>query len=97
MRYTKVTIDYQDIRLLVTMDFISETTEWILIIKLILSAIIDDSLLGMSFDYIIETAYKQTITILYKYFYIWELNLRFNNINYYLSFINFYFFIIIDI
>jgi len=40
----------------------------------------------MSFDYVIETACIQTITILCKYFYIWELDLRLNNINlYYLS------------
>ena len=40
--------------------------------------------LGMSFDYVMEIAYAQTITILYKYFYVWRLNLRLNNIiNYY--------------
>jgi len=40
----------------------------------------------MSFNHVIKTAYTQTITILYKYFCIWELNFRLNNINlYYLS------------
>ena len=29
-----------------------------------------------------ETTYTQTIIILYKYFYIWELDLRLNNINF---------------
>jgi len=37
----------------------------------------------MSFDYVMEIVCIQTITILYKYFYIWELDLRLNNINYY--------------
>ena len=41
---------------------------------------------GTSFDHVIETACTQTITILYKYFYIWGLDLRLNNINlHYLS------------
>ena len=31
-----------------------------------------------------ETAYAQTITILYIYLCIWELDLKLNNINYYL-------------
>jgi len=31
---------------------------------------------------VIETAYVQIITILYKYFCIWGLDLRLNNINY---------------
>ena len=44
----------------------------------------------MSFDHVIKTACTQTITILYKHFYIWELDLRFNNIN-------FHFFIIVII
>jgi len=30
-----------------------------------------------------EIAWVQIIIILYKYFYIWELNLRLKNINYY--------------
>jgi len=34
-----------------------------------------------SFDNMMESACIQTITILYKYFYIWGLDLRFNNIN----------------
>ena len=46
------------------------------------------ALLGTSFDYVMKTACTQTITILYKYFYIWELDFRLNNI------INFYLFII---
>ena len=33
--------------------------------------------------WVMETACTQTITILYKYFCIWELNLRLNNIIYY--------------
>ena len=37
----------------------------------------------MSFDYVMETACAQTITILYKYFCIWRLDLRYNNINLY--------------
>ena len=36
----------------------------------------------MSFDYVIEITYIQTITILFKYFYIWRLDLRLNNIFY---------------
>jgi len=35
----------------------------------------------IDFDHVMEIACIQTITILYKYFYIWELNLRFHNIN----------------
>ena len=46
--------------------------------------------LGISFDHMIETACIQTITILYKYFYIWELDLRLNNINLYLFIIDVY-------
>ena len=44
---------------------------------------------GMSFDYMMKTAYAQTITLLYIYFYIWGLDFRLNNINFhqYLSFI----------
>jgi len=37
----------------------------------------------MSFDYVMETTCTQIITILYKYFYVWELNFRLNNINFY--------------
>jgi len=37
--------------------------------------------LDTSFDDMMEPAFIQAITILYKYFYIWELDLRFNNIN----------------
>jgi len=36
-----------------------------------------------SFDHVMETACVQTITILYKYFCIWGLDLRLNNINLY--------------
>ena len=39
------------------------------------------NILGMSFDHIIKTACTQTITILYKYFDIWELDFRLNNNN----------------
>ena len=50
----------------------------------------------MSFDYVIKTAYTQTIIILYKYFYIWELDFRLNNINlHYLSLTSVLIFIII--
>jgi len=38
---------------------------------------------GTIFDHVIETVCAHTITILYKYFYIWELDLRLNNIIYY--------------
>ena len=37
---------------------------------------------GISFDYVIATAYIQTITLLYIYLCIWGLDLRLNNINY---------------
>ena len=37
----------------------------------------------MSFDYVMEIACAQIITILYKYFCIWSLDLRYNNINLY--------------
>jgi len=40
---------------------------------------------GMNFNYVMEIACIQTITILYKYFYVWELDLRLNNINYHQS------------
>ena len=30
----------------------------------------------MGFDHIMDIAYTQTITILYKYFYVWRLDLR---------------------
>ena len=36
----------------------------------------------MSFDHVIELNCTQTITILYKYFHIWKLDFRLNNINY---------------
>jgi len=39
----------------------------------------------MSFDHVMETACIQAITLLYIYFYIWELDLRLNNIIYYSS------------
>ena len=46
----------------------------------------------------IKTAYTQTITILYKYFYIWRLDLRLNNTIYLLlSLISAFIFIIIVI
>jgi len=48
---------------------------------------------GTIFNHAIEITCIQTITILYKYFYIWELNFRLNNINYY----QLLFLIIIDI
>jgi len=35
---------------------------------------------NISFDYVIETACIQTITILYMYLCVWRLNLRLNNI-----------------
>jgi len=38
---------------------------------------------GMSFDHVMETACTQTITISYQHFYVWKLDLRLNNINYY--------------
>jgi len=38
VEYTKVTTDYYDIRLLVTISFISETTKWIHTIKLSLES-----------------------------------------------------------
>ena len=42
--------------------------------------------LGTSFDYIIEIACTQTIIILYKYFYVWRLDFKLNNISFhYLS------------
>ena len=47
----------------------------------------------MSFDHVMETACTQTITILYKYFCIWELDLRLNNISFHqfsLFIINYY-------
>ena len=54
---------------------------------------IDNSLpSGTSFDHIMETAYIQIITILYIYLYVWELDLRFNNIIHHQSLL-----IIIDI
>ena len=37
----------------------------------------------MSFDHVMKTACVQTIIILYKYFCIWELDLKLNNIIYY--------------
>ena len=40
------------------------------------------ALLDMSFDHVMKTACAWTITILYKYFCIWELDLRLNNIIY---------------
>jgi len=49
--------------------------------------------LGMSFDYVMEIAYAQTITILYKYFYVWRLNLRLNNIYYHQSYFVIYIYI----
>ena len=55
------------------------------------------ALLGMSFDYVMETVCAQTITILYKYFYIWELDLRFNNIIYYQSLSIFIFLLLISV
>ena len=36
----------------------------------------------MSFDHVMATACVQTITLLYIYFCVWELDLRLNNINY---------------
>ena len=36
----------------------------------------------MSFDHVIETAYVQTITLLYIYLCVWGLDLRLNNVNY---------------
>jgi len=43
---------------------------------------IDDSpTRDTNFDYMMETACAQTITILYKYFCIWELDLRLNDIS----------------
>ena len=40
------------------------------------------ALLGMSIDHIMKTACVQTITILYKYFCIQELDLKLNNISF---------------
>ena len=34
----------------------------------------------MSFDHVMETACAQTTTLLYVYFYVWELDLRLNNV-----------------
>ena len=36
----------------------------------------------MSFDYMMATAYAQTITLLYIYLCVWGLNLKLNNVNY---------------
>ena len=36
----------------------------------------------MSFDHVMVTACARTITLLYIYFCVWELDLRLNNINY---------------
>ena len=37
---------------------------------------------GMSFDHVMATACAQTITLLYIYLCVWELDFRLNNINY---------------
>ena len=37
---------------------------------------------GISFDHVMETACIQTITILYKYFCISELDFRLNNVSF---------------
>ena len=46
--------------------------------------------LDTSFDYIIEIACTQTIIILYKYFYVWRLDFKLNNIGFYHQFLSFH-------
>ena len=48
---------------------------------------------NMSFDYVMEITCILTITILYKYFYVWELDFKLNNISFHqLSIIIFHYY-----